>query len=64
MLPPTVQAMVAARSGRAAGGRTDLARRLSVDLYSFDLTEAGSCARVRRGRLDDLVDAEIVVATR
>jgi tetratricopeptide (TPR) repeat protein len=61
MLPPTVQAMVAARLDALPAEQRDLARRLSVYLYSFDLTEAGLVAECGVDQLDDLVDAEIIV---
>ena len=61
MLPPTVQAMVAARLDALPAAQKDLARRLSVYLYSFDVAEASLVAECGVDQLDDLVDAEIIV---
>jgi tetratricopeptide (TPR) repeat protein len=60
-LPPTVQAVVAARLDSLRHRLRDLARRASVFLYTFDL---GELATVSEADLDDirgLEDAEILV---
>ncbi len=60
-LPPTVQAVVAARIDALAPGHRDLARRLSVFLVAFDLEEARLVSSCGVEELRDLEDAEIVV---
>ncbi|MGZ4132233.1 MAG: tetratricopeptide repeat protein [Actinomycetota bacterium] len=61
-LPPTVQAMVAARLDELPPVQRELARRLSVYLYSFDRAEAELVAPdCSDAALHDLIDAEIVV---
>jgi class 3 adenylate cyclase/tetratricopeptide (TPR) repeat protein len=60
-LPPTVQAMVAARLDALPPDQRDAARRLSVYLYSFDQDEAELVAECGMDQLQDLVDAEIIV---
>jgi tetratricopeptide (TPR) repeat protein len=62
LLPPTVQAMIAARLDALPHAQRDLARRLAVYLYSFDVSEAALVsAACSEADLSDLVDAEIVV---
>jgi class 3 adenylate cyclase/tetratricopeptide (TPR) repeat protein len=60
-LPPTVQAVVAARLDSLPPAHRDLARRLSVYLYSFDVGEAELVAQCGVDDLRELEDAEIVV---
>ncbi len=60
-LPPTVQAVVAARLDALPPDHRDLARRLSVYLHAFDLQEAKLVAACGVQELTDLEDAEIVV---
>ena len=61
LIPPTVQAMVAARLDSLPSAQRDLARRLSVYLYDFDLDEVAIVADAGEAELDELVDAEIIV---
>jgi len=61
LIPPTVQAMVAARLDSLPSAQRDLARRLSVYLYDFDLDEVAVVADASEAELDELVDAEIIV---
>ncbi|HTG46558.1 MAG TPA: AAA family ATPase, partial [Actinomycetota bacterium] len=61
ILPPTVQAMIAARLDALPATLRDVARRLSVYMYSFDLEEAALVADCGADGMDELVDAEIVV---
>jgi class 3 adenylate cyclase/tetratricopeptide (TPR) repeat protein len=61
-LPPTVQAVVSARLDALPGRLRELARRASVFVYSFNLTELGivdAAAKIEEVRM--LEDAEIVV---
>jgi class 3 adenylate cyclase/tetratricopeptide (TPR) repeat protein len=61
-LPPTVQAVVAARLDHLAPHLRDLARRVSVYLYSFDLEELHLVAPdANQQDLEHLEDEEIVV---
>ncbi|MGE5225697.1 MAG: ATP-binding protein [Planctomycetaceae bacterium] len=61
-MPPTVQAMVAARLDALPPAQRTLARRLSVYLYSFDRTEAALVAPdCSDADMQELIDAEIVV---
>ena len=65
-VPPTVQAVVAARIDALRPPTRDLARRSSVFLSSFDLAEAQALAPQEgavRARLDELEDAELLVRT-
>jgi class 3 adenylate cyclase/tetratricopeptide (TPR) repeat protein len=61
-LPPTVQAMIAARLDALPRSQRQLARRLSVYLYNFDLAEAELVAECAAEDLQALVDAEIIVS--
>ena len=61
ILPPTVQAMIAARLDALPATLRDVARRLSVYMYSFDLDEAALVAECGVEGMGELVDAEIVV---
>jgi class 3 adenylate cyclase/tetratricopeptide (TPR) repeat protein len=61
ILPPTVQAMIAARLDALPATLRDVARRLSVYMYSFDLDEAELVAECGAEGMGELVDAEIVV---
>jgi len=61
LIPPTVQAMIAARLDSLPPEQRDLARRLSVYMYDFDLEEVRIVAEVEEAELDELVDAEIIV---
>ena len=61
ILPPTVQAMIAARLDALPATLRDVARRLSVYMYSFDLDEAELVAECGVDGMGELVDAEIVV---
>jgi class 3 adenylate cyclase/tetratricopeptide (TPR) repeat protein len=60
-LPPTVQAVVAARLDRLPTGLRDLARRTSVFLDSFDLEELAFVEKPDLEALAKLEEAEIVV---
>ena len=60
-VPPSVQAVVAARLDHLPPNHRDLARRLSVFLSSFDVEEAELVASCGIAELSDLEDAEIVV---
>jgi class 3 adenylate cyclase/tetratricopeptide (TPR) repeat protein len=60
-LPPTVQAVIAARLDSLPSDQRELARRLSVYLYSFDMDEAALVADCSADALDRLVDAELIV---
>jgi class 3 adenylate cyclase len=60
-LPPTVQAVVAARLDSLPNDQRELARRLSVYLYSFDAEEAAMVAECSAEAMDQLVDAELIV---
>ena len=59
--PPTVQAVIAARLDTLPNDQRELARRLSVYLYSFDAEEAALVAECSAEAMERLVDAEIVV---
>jgi class 3 adenylate cyclase/tetratricopeptide (TPR) repeat protein len=61
-LPPTVQAMIAARLDALPPSQRQLARRLSVYLYNFDLAEAELVAECAVDDLQALVDAEVIVS--
>ena len=61
LIPPTVQAMVAARLDALPPEQRDLARRLSVYMYDFDLEEVRMVSDAGEPELGDLVDAEIIV---
>jgi class 3 adenylate cyclase/tetratricopeptide (TPR) repeat protein len=61
LIPPTVQAMIASRLDSLASEQRDLARRLSVYRYDFDLDEVALVASAGEQELLDLIDAEIVV---
>jgi tetratricopeptide (TPR) repeat protein len=61
-LPPTVQAVVAARLDHLAPHLRDIARRVSVYLYSFDLDELHLVApRATEEDVEHLEDEEIIV---
>jgi class 3 adenylate cyclase/tetratricopeptide (TPR) repeat protein len=61
-LPPTVQAVVAARLDALPSRLRDLARRASVFLYSFDMTELALVDRAPKlEELQRLEDSEIIV---
>jgi class 3 adenylate cyclase/tetratricopeptide (TPR) repeat protein len=60
-LPPTVQAVIAARLDSLPSDQRELARRLSVYLYSFDVEEAALVAECTTDAMEQLVDAELVV---
>jgi class 3 adenylate cyclase/tetratricopeptide (TPR) repeat protein len=61
LIPPTVRAMIAARLDSLPPEQRDLARRLSVFMYRFDLDEVRIVADVGEEQLEELVDAEIIV---
>ncbi len=61
LIPPTVQAMVASRLDGLAPEQRDLARRLSVYRYDFDLEEVSVVAEAGVDELSELIDAEIIV---
>jgi class 3 adenylate cyclase/tetratricopeptide (TPR) repeat protein len=60
-LPPTVQAVVAARLDSLPAALRDLARRASVFIYSFDLSELGTISEAGPDDIRALEDAEILV---
>jgi class 3 adenylate cyclase/tetratricopeptide (TPR) repeat protein len=60
-LPPTVQAVIAARLDSLPSDQRELARRLSAYLYSFDADEAALVADCSADAMDQLVDAELIV---
>jgi class 3 adenylate cyclase/tetratricopeptide (TPR) repeat protein len=60
-LPPTVQAVVAARLDSLRHRLRDLARRASLFLYSFDLEELATVAEVDTDDIRSLEEAEILV---
>jgi class 3 adenylate cyclase/tetratricopeptide (TPR) repeat protein len=60
-IPPTVQAMVAARLDGLPPEQRDLARRLAVFQYDFDLEEVALVAEATEADLEQLIDAEIIV---
>ena len=70
-VPPTVQAVIAARLDALPAVTRDLARRTSVFLSSFDVDEVQALPHDREaasgdpleGRLDELEDAELLVRT-
>src|SRR5437870_2547775 len=61
LIPPTIQAMVASRLDGLPPEHRDLARRLSVYRYDFDLEEVSTVAHVGEDELQELIDAEIIV---
>src|SRR5438128_2259456 len=61
LIPPTVQAMVASRLDGLPPEHRDLARRLSVYRYDFDLEEVSVVAEAGVDELSELIDAEIIV---
>ncbi|TMK21819.1 MAG: hypothetical protein E6G65_04140 [Actinobacteria bacterium] len=61
LIPPTVQAMVASRLDGLPPEHRDLARRLSVYRYDFDLEEVSTVAQAGEDELQELIDAEIIV---
>jgi class 3 adenylate cyclase/tetratricopeptide (TPR) repeat protein len=61
LIPPTVQAMIASRLDGLPSEQRDLARRLSVYRYDFDLEEVALVANAGEPELLELIDAEIVV---
>ena len=63
-LPATVQAVVAARLDSLPETQRELARRLSVYLYSFDAQEAALVSECSDDALHALEEAEIVVRER
>jgi class 3 adenylate cyclase/tetratricopeptide (TPR) repeat protein len=60
-IPPTVQAMVASRLDGLPPEQRDLARRLAVFQYDFDLEEVALVADASETDLEELIDAEIIV---
>jgi class 3 adenylate cyclase/tetratricopeptide (TPR) repeat protein len=60
-LPPTVQAVVAARLDSLRHRLRNLARRASVFIYSFDLQELATITDIDRNDLRGLEEAEILV---
>jgi class 3 adenylate cyclase/tetratricopeptide (TPR) repeat protein len=60
-IPPTVQAMVASRLDGLPPEQRDLARRLAVFQYDFDLEEVALVADASEADLEELIDAEIIV---
>jgi class 3 adenylate cyclase/tetratricopeptide (TPR) repeat protein len=60
-LPPTVQAVVAARLDSLRHRLRDLARRASVFIYSFDLEELATASDADAEDIRGLEDAEILV---
>jgi class 3 adenylate cyclase/tetratricopeptide (TPR) repeat protein len=60
-LPPTVRSVVAARLDALSPPLRELARRVSVFLYSFDLDEVAAVADAQAQQLGALEDAEILV---
>ncbi len=60
-LPPTVQAVVAARLDSLRHRLRDLARRASVFIYSFDLEELATASDADIEDIRGLEDAEILV---
>jgi len=61
LIPPTVQAMVASRLDGLPPEQRDLARRLAVFQYDFDLEEVALVADATEADLEELIDAEIIV---
>jgi class 3 adenylate cyclase/tetratricopeptide (TPR) repeat protein len=61
LIPPTVQAMVASRLDGLPPEQRDLARRLAVFQYDFDLEEVALVADASQADLEELIDAEIIV---
>ncbi len=61
LIPPTVQAMIASRLDSLPADQRDLARRLSVYRYDFDLDEVAIVANAGEDELHELIDAEIIV---
>jgi class 3 adenylate cyclase/tetratricopeptide (TPR) repeat protein len=60
-LPPTVQAVVAARLDSLRHRLRDLARRASVFIYSFDIDELATVSDADADDIRGLEDAEILV---
>jgi class 3 adenylate cyclase/tetratricopeptide (TPR) repeat protein len=60
-LPPTVQAVVAARLDSLRHRLRDLARRASLFIYSFDLEELATVSDVDTDEIRALEEAEILV---
>ena len=60
-LPPTVQAVVAARLDSLPHNLRDVARRASVFIFSFDLDELATVSDARPDDIQGLEDAEILV---
>ena len=61
LIPPTVQAMIAARLDSLPPELRDLARRLSVFRYDFDADEVAVVSDAAEQELEQLIDAEIIV---
>ncbi len=61
VVPPTVQAVVAARLDALAPDLRDLARHVSVFVFSFDLEELGLVADAGTVQLSALEEAEVLV---
>src|SRR5438034_521069 len=61
LIPPTVQAMIASRLDGLPAEQRDLARRLSVYRYDFDLDEVAVVSEAGEAELHELIDAEIIV---
>ncbi|MGH9101609.1 MAG: adenylate/guanylate cyclase domain-containing protein [Acidimicrobiales bacterium] len=60
-LPPTVQAVVAARLDQLPASRRELVRKAAVFVFSFDRSELALVADVPEGELLALEDAEVLV---
>jgi len=61
LIPPTVQAMIAAGLDSLAPELRELARRLSVFRYDFDPDEVALVSDATDDLLEQLIDAEIIV---
>ena len=61
LIPPTVQAMIAARLDSLPPELRDLPRRLSVFRYDFDPDEVALVSDATEAQLEQLIDAEIIV---
>jgi len=64
LIPPTVQAMVASRLDGLPPEHRDLARRLSVYRYDFDLEEVSTVAQAGEDELQELIDERSSCARR
>ena len=61
LIPPTVQAMIAAPLDSLPSELRDLPRRLSVFRYDFDPDEVALVSDATEAQLEQLIDAEIIV---